>query len=112
MTNDIQSRLVALLQPLFPEDANLRFLEGTEPDGLGGEFQRIRIDCAKDAINLRIPRSFVDDYRDGAASGQTELEERLAKFVTDKLRTFEPNRGPRLRPVIAWTFAQDDAGGC
>lgn len=106
MITDTQSKLLALLSPLFPEGANLRFLEGTEPDASGAELHRIRIDSALDAINLRIPRTFVDDHRDGPASRQSELEERLTGFVTDKLRAFAPNPGPRLRPVIAWTFAQ------
>jgi hypothetical protein len=108
MITDTQGKFLALLEPLFPKGANLRFLEGTEPDALGAELHRIRIDSAMDAINLRIPRTFVDDHRDGPASQQSELEERLAKFVTDKLRAFAPNPGPRLRPVIAWTFAQDE----
>jgi hypothetical protein len=106
MTTDTQSKFLALLVPLFPEGANLRFLEGTEPDALGVELHRIRIDYANDAINLRIPRAFVDDHRDGPTSQQSELEERLTTFVTGKLRAFAPNPGPRLRPVIAWTFAQ------
>ena len=108
MITDTQDRFVALLGPLFPQGANLRFLEGTEPDGSGVELHRIRIDCAMDAINLRIPRTFVDNHRAGLASRQNELEERLARFVTDKLKAFAPNPGPRLRPVIAWTFAQGD----
>jgi hypothetical protein len=110
MATDIQStqsKFLALLAPLFPKGANLRFLEGTELDALGAELHRIRIDCAMDAINLRIPRAFVDDHRGGLASQQSEIEERLTKFVTDKLQAFAPNSGPRLRPVIAWTFAQD-----
>jgi hypothetical protein len=108
MITDTQRKFLALLEPLFPKGANLRFLGGTEPDALGAELNRIRIDSAMDAINLRIPRTFVDDHRDGPASQQSELEERLAEFVTDKLRAFAPNPGPRLRPVIAWTFAQDE----
>jgi hypothetical protein len=107
MITDTQSKFLSLLAPLFPKGTNLRFLEGTEPDALGAELHRIRIDCAMDAINLRIPRTFVDDYRDGPAGQKSELEERLTRFVTDKLRAFAPNPGPRLRPVIAWTFAQD-----
>jgi hypothetical protein len=110
MILDTQSKFLALLSPLFPEGANLRFLEGTEPDASGAELHRIRIDSAMDAINLRIPRAFVDDHREGLASQQSKLEERLIKFVTDKLRAFAPNRGPRLGPVIAWTFAQDVPG--
>ena len=108
MTTDTKRKFLALLAPLFPEGTNLRFLEGTEPDALGVELHRIRIDCAMDAINLRIPRTFVEDHRDGVAKKQSELEERLAKFVTNKLQAFAPNPGPRLRPVIAWTFAQGD----
>jgi hypothetical protein len=107
MITDTQSKFLSLLAPLFPKGANLRFLEGTEPDVLGAELHRIRIDSAMDAINLRIPRTFVEDHRDGPASQKSELEERLTRFVTDKLRAFAPNPGPRLRPVIAWTFAQD-----
>jgi hypothetical protein len=107
MITDTQSKFLALLSPLFPEGANLRFLEGTEPDASGAELHRIRIDSAMDAINLRIPRAFVDDHRAGPASRKSELEERLTRFVTDKLRGFAPNPGPRLRPVIAWTFAQE-----
>lgn len=107
MITDTQSKFLALLSPLFPEGAKLRFLEGTEPDASGAELHRIRIDSAMDAINLRIPRTFVEDHRDGLASQQSELEERLTRFVTDKLRAFAPNSGPRLGPVIAWTFAQD-----
>jgi hypothetical protein len=106
MITDTQSRFLSLLAPLFPEGAHLRFLEGTEPDALGVELHRIRIDSAMDAINLRIPRTFVEDHRDAAAKKRSELEERLATFVTDKLKAFAPNPGPRLRPVIAWTFAQ------
>src|SRR6185312_15222542 len=108
MVEDIQStqrKFLALLAPLFPKGANLRFIEGTEPDALGAELHRIRIDCAMDAINLRIPRAFVDDHRGGLASQQSEIEDSLTKFVTDKLRTFAPTSGPRLTPVIAWTFA-------
>jgi len=107
MITDTQSKFLALLVPLFPKGANLRFLEGTEPDALGAELHRILIDCAMDTINLRIPRAFVDDHRDGLASQQSEIEERLTRFVTDKLQAFAPNPGPRLRPVIAWTFVQD-----
>ena len=107
MSRDILAR-VRLGCPLFPKGANLRFREGTEPDALGAELHRIRIDGAMDAINLRIPRAFVDDHQGGLASQQSELEERLAKFVTDKLRAFAPNPGPRLRPVIAWTFGQEE----
>jgi hypothetical protein len=107
MTTDTKSKFLSLLTPLFPEGANLRFLEGTEPDALGAELHRIRIDSAMDAINLRIPRTFVDDHRDGPASHKSELEERLTRFVTDKLRAFAPNPGPRLRPVIAWTLSKD-----
>ena len=107
MITDTQSKFLALLAPLFPEGANLRFLEGTEPDALGAELHRIRIDSAMDAINLRIPRAFVDDHRAGLTSQQGELEERLTRFVTDKLQAFAPNPGPRLGPVIAWTFAQN-----
>jgi hypothetical protein len=106
MITDTQSRFLSLLTPLFPEGAQLRFLEGTEPDALGVELHRIRIDSAMDAINLRIPRTFVEDHRDGLAKKRGELEERLATFVTDKLKAFAPNPGPRLRPVIAWTFGQ------
>jgi len=108
MITDTQSKFLLLLAPLFPKGASLRFLEGTEPDAFGAELHRIRIDSAMDAINLRIPRTFVDDHRDGPVSRKSELEERLTRFVTDKLRAFAPNPGPRLRPVIAWTFVQDD----
>jgi hypothetical protein len=108
MITDTQSTFLTLLAPLFPEGANLRFLEGTEPDGLGAELHRIRIDSGMDAINLRIPRTFIDEHRDGPANQQGKLEERLAKFVTDKLRVFARNPGPRLRPVIAWTFGQEE----
>jgi hypothetical protein len=107
MSTDTESKFLSLLEPLFPQGANLRFLEGTEPDALGAELHRIRIDSAMDAISLRIPRTFVDDHRDGPASQKSELEGRLTRFVTDKLRAFAPNPGPRLRPVIAWTFAQE-----
>lgn len=108
MSTDTESKFVSLLAPLFPQGASLRFLEGTEPDGSGAELHRIRIDSGKDAINLRIPRAFVDDHRDGPSSQKSELEQRLAGFVTDKLRAFAPNPGPRLRPVIAWTFGQEE----
>jgi hypothetical protein len=104
MITETQSKFLALLEPLFPEGTNLRFLEGTEPDALGAELHRIRIDYAKDAINLRIPRAFVDDHREGPASQQNDLEMRLAMFVAEKLQAFAPNPGPRLRPVITWTF--------
>jgi len=106
MITDTESKFLSLLAPLFPEGANLRFLEGTERDALGAELHRIRIDSGMDAINLRIPRTFVDDHRERPDGRKTELEERLTRFVTDKLRAFAPNPGPRLRPVIAWTFAQ------
>ena len=107
MLTDNQSKLLAALQKLFPEGTRLRFLQGTEPDNRGGELHRILIDYAKDAINLRIPRAFIDDYRDGSASRQSELEEQLSKFIAVKLQTFQPNPGPRLRPVVAWTLAAD-----
>ena len=108
MIKDTEAKFIAILVPLFPEGANLRFLEGTEPDALGAELHRIRIDSASDAINLRIPRALVDDHREGPAGQQSEIEERLTKFVTDKLRTFAPNPGPRLRPVIAWTLGAEE----
>ena len=104
MAPDTQQKLLALLKPLFAMGATLRVLEGTEPDDSGGELYRIRIDWANDAINLRIPQKFVDDHRDGAASSQKELEEQLAAFVSDQRRAFRPNPGPRLGPVVAWTF--------
>lgn len=107
MITDTESTFLSLLTPLFPNGTKLRFLENMEPDASGAELHRIRIDCAMDAINLRIPRTFVDEHRDGPASQKSELEERLTRFVLDKLRAFEPNPGPRLRPMIAWTFAQD-----
>ncbi len=99
-----QQRFLAVLKPLFPDGATLRILKGTEPDTSGGELFRIRIDWANDAINLRIPRRFVDDHRDGTASSQKELEEQLAAFVHDRREAFRPNPGPRLRPVVVWTL--------
>ena len=108
MPTDNESKLLAVLEKLFPMGTTLRFLETTEPDHVGGEFHRVRIDYVKDSINLRIPRAFVEE-RDCQASSQVELEERLTKFIVDKLSTFEPNPGPRLRPVIAWTLAPDTA---
>ena len=110
MAPDTQQKLLALLRPLFPDGATVRFLEGMEPDDTGGELYRIRIDWANDAINLRIPRAFVDDHGDGAASGQKLLEKRLATFVNDKRRAFRSNPGPRLGPVVAWTFQLDRSG--
>jgi len=109
MPTDNESKLLAVLEKLFPMGTTLRFLETTEPDHVGGRFNRVRIDYAKDSINLRIPRAFVEEHRDCKASSQIELEERLTKFIVDKLSTFEPNPGPRLRPVIAWTLAADTA---
>ena len=99
-----QQRFLAVLKPLFPDGATLRILKGTEPDTSGGELFRIRIDWANDAINLRIPRQFADDHRHGTASSQKELEEQLAVFVHDRRKAFRPNPGPRLRPVVVWTF--------
>jgi hypothetical protein len=107
MLTENQSKLVDVVQTLFPKGTTLRFLETTEPDHSGGELHRIRIDYAKDSINLRIPRAFVEEHRDGQAAGKIELEQRLSKFVAGKLGTFEPNPGPRLRPVITWTLAAD-----
>ena len=104
MAPDTQQKFLALLKPLFPEGATLRVVKGTEPDTSGGELFRVRIDWANDAINLRIPRQFVDDHRHGTASSQKELEQRLASFVRDRREAFRPNPGPRLRPVIVWTF--------
>lgn len=109
MPTDNESKLLAVLEKLFPMGTTLRFLETTEPDGVGGQFNRVRIDYAKDSINLRIPRAFVEEHRDCPAKSQIDLEGRLTRFVVDKLSTFEPNRGPRLRPVIAWTLAADTA---
>jgi hypothetical protein len=100
------SQLLALLRPLFQDSAILRFLSDTEPDASGGELHRIRIDFAHDAISLRIPRPFVDEYRDGPSS-QGELDRRLARFVSRKLKSFAPNPGPRLRPVVTWTFTEE-----
>jgi hypothetical protein len=80
MITDTQSKLLSLLAALFPKGATIRFLEGTEPDALGAELHRIRIDSAMDAINLRIPRTVVDDHRDGPVSQQTEIEQRLTRF--------------------------------
>ena len=107
MPTDDESKLLAVLEKLFPMGTTLRFLETTEPDGVGGEFNRVRVDYARDSINLRIPRAFVEEYGDCPAKSQIELEGRLTRFVVGKLSTFEPNPGPRLRPVIAWTFAAD-----
>lgn len=104
MPTDNESKLVAVLEILFPMGTTLRFLETTEPDHQGGEYNRIRIDYAKDSINLRIPRTFVKVYEDSAPKSQIELEARLTRFVADKLATFEPNPGPRLRSVIPWTL--------
>lgn len=109
MPTDNESKLLAVLEKLFPMGTTLRFLETTEPDGVGGEFHRVRIDYARDSINLRIPRAFVEEHRDCQASSQIKLEERLTTFIVGKLSTFEPNPGPRLRPVIAWTLAPDTA---
>ena len=109
MPIDNESKLLAVLEKLFPMGTTLRFLATTEPDHLGGEFNRVRIDYAKDSINLRIPRAFVEEHRDCPASSRIELEGRLTRFVVDKLSTFEPNPGPRLRSVIAWTLAADTA---
>jgi hypothetical protein len=109
MPTDNESKLLAVLEKLFPMGTTLRFLETTEPDHVGGRFNRVRIDYSKDSINLRIPRAFVEEHRDCKASSQIELEERLTKFIVDKLSTFEPNPGPRLRPVIAWTLAAETA---
>jgi len=104
MAPDTQQKLLAVLKPLFPEGATLRVVKGTEPDTSGGELFRVRIDLANDAINLRIPRQFLDDHRHGTASTQKGLEERLAAFVRDRREAFRPNPGPRLRPVVVWTF--------
>ena len=103
---DTPSHLVALLRPLFLDTAMLRFLSDTEPDASGGELHRIRIDFAHDAISLRIPRPFVDEYRDGPGS-ERELDRRLSAFVSRKLKSFAPNPGPRLRPVVTWTFIEE-----
>jgi hypothetical protein len=107
MPTDNEGKLLAVLEKLFPMGTTLRFLETTEPDHQGGEFNRIRIDYAKDSINLRIPRAFVEVYEDSPAQHKIELEERLSRFVADKLATFGPNPGPRLRPVILWTLEAD-----
>jgi hypothetical protein len=104
---DTQTRLVALVQKLFPDGTNLRFLDDTENDSHGNELHRIVIEYAKDLINLRVPRTFVDNHRAGSASNQKALEKQLTSFVAEKLITFAPNPGPRLRPAIAWTFASD-----
>jgi len=111
MPTDNESKLLAVLEKLFPMGTTLRFLDTTEPDHHGGEFNRVRIDYAKDSINLRIPRAFVEVYEDSQTKGQIELEGRLTSFVADKLSTFEPNPGPRLRPVIAWTLEADGTSG-
>lgn len=105
MPTDNEGQLLAVLEKLFPLGTTLRFLETTESDGKGEEFNRVRIDYAKDSLNLRIPRAFVEEHRDCTASRRTELDDRLTKFVVDKLSTFVPNPGPRLRSVIAWTLA-------
>ena len=107
MPTENESKLVAVLEKHFPIGTALRFLDTTEPDHQGGVFNRVRIDHAKDSINLRIPRAFVDLYEDSETQVQSELEGRLASFVADKLTAFEPNRGPRLRPVITWTLQAD-----
>lgn len=105
MPTDNEVKLLAVLERLFPSGTTLRLLETTEPDGKGGEFNRVRIDYGKDSLNLRIPCAFVAEHRDCTASRRTELEAQLTKFVVDKLSGFERNPGPRLRSVIAWTFA-------
>jgi hypothetical protein len=105
MPTDNEVKLLAVLEKLFPLGTTLRFLETTEPDGKGGKFNRVRIDYAKDSLSLRIPSALVEEHRDGTASRRTELEAELTKFVVDKLSTFERNPGPKLRSVIAWTFA-------
>lgn len=105
MPTDNERKLLAVVEKLFPMGTTLRFLETTETDHVGGEFNRVCIDYGKDSINLRIPRAFVDNYGECPAMGQVELDARLTSFVADKLSTFEPNRGPRLRPVIAWTLS-------
>ena len=64
MPTDNESKLLAVLEKLFPMGTTLRFLETTEPDHVGGEFHRVRIDYVKDSINLRIPRAFVEEHRD------------------------------------------------
>jgi hypothetical protein len=53
MITETQSKFLALLEPLFPEGTNLRFLEGTEPDALGlssiasaSTMPRMRSTCA------------------------------------------------------------------
>jgi hypothetical protein len=102
-----ESKLIDVVQMLFPEGTTLRFLETTEPDTSGAELNRIRIDYAKDSINLRIPRAFVQEHRDSQDAGKIGLEERLSKFVAGKLVKFEPNPGPRLRPVITWTLVDE-----
>ena len=111
MPADNESKLLAVLEKLFPMGTTLRFLDTTEPDHHGGEFNRVRIDYAKDSINLRIPRAFIETYENSQTKGQIELEGRLTSFVADKLTTFEPNPGPRLRPVSAWTLEADDTAG-
>jgi hypothetical protein len=99
-----QQRFLALLKPLFPDGATMRALPDTERDGAGGELHRIRIDWAYDAINLRIPREFVDAYGDGDSTGRKRLEEKLATYVNDQRRDFRSNSGPRLGRVVEWTF--------
>jgi len=65
-------------------------------DGLMRAVATQKPDCA--LVDIRLP-----------LASCVELEERLTKFIVDKLRTFEANPGPRLRPVIAWTLAADTA---
>jgi hypothetical protein len=105
MPTENEVKLLAVLERLFPLGTTLRFLETTEPGRKGEEFNRVRIDYAKDSLNLRIPCAFVEEHRDCTASRRAELEAGLTEFVVDKLSTFERNPGPRLRSVIAWTFA-------
>ena len=90
------TQLLALLRPLFQDSAILRFLSDTELEASGGELHRIRIDFAHDAISLRIPRIFVDEYRDGPSS-QRELDRRLSAFVSHKLICTEPWASPAAR---------------
>jgi hypothetical protein len=111
MPTDNESKLLAVLEKHFPMGTVLRFLDTTEPNHQGGVFNRVRIDHAKDSINLRIPRAFVDLYEGSQTKVQSELEGHLASFVADKLTAFEPNRGPRLRPVITWTLQVDAGAG-
>jgi len=107
MPTDNQRDLLTLLQTVSPEGASIRFLDNTEPDARGGELHRVLIEYAKDTISLRIPRAFVEDHEAGSANDRRELEKRLGEFVTDKFQSLVANPGPRLRPVITWTFASE-----